>query len=467
MLSALIALIMLLSTMLAAGCTAPSQPAPGNNDPQNTQGSAGLNTQKPSQAASGEMLLAAPEELEFVKYPEMTDWNDDELELYELWNKSAEARRQAGVDPNEIAGFTAELTRELVSGAGDNLVWSPVNVYIALAMLAEVTDSETRAQILNILGASGMDALRGNVTALLTADNFDDGQTASLMANSLWLRNGFVFNTDTVEKLAEIYRASSYWGDPCDEAFNEALRSWLKENTGGLLDDSANEIKFNPETVLAICSAIYFKGGWDQKFAKELTCEEDFHSPEGNVKCQMMHKTTNEDIYFEGEGFTAVWEKIPASGNGVWFLLPDEGKSVEDMLASSDFIGILSGKAYGESEAEIAFSMPKIDIKADLDLIPALKELGMTDCFDPSVSDFSPLSPYSNGLYVSKIAHSARIKTDEEGIEAAAFTVIMVDEYCAMPQKKISFTLDRPFALVITGVTGAPLFVGVVNTPGV
>lgn len=467
MLSALIALVMLLSTMLAAGCTAPSQPAPGNNDPQNTQGSAGLNTEKPSQGNTGEMLAAKPADIEYVKCPDMSEWSDEQMALYELWAQSARERRESGADPKDIAGFALSMTRYFMDdNHGGNLAWSPVNVYIAMAMLAEVTEGETRAQILSALGASDISKLRSVVSALLSGDNFDDGQTTSLMADSLWLNNSYGFNADTLERLAQIYRTSSYWGDPCDEAFNEALRSWLKENTGGLLDDMADQIKLNPETVLAICSTIYFKGAWGEGFVKDLTGEEVFHSPEGDITCQMMHKTMDEGIYFEGEGFTAVWESIPQSGNGVWFLLPDEGKSVSDILASAGFNAILDGSASG-SGVRIHFAMPKFDIDSDLNLIPAFMQMGVVDCFNPYVSDFSPLTSDSSTLAVSRITHCARVKTDEEGIEAAAFTVIFVDEAMPMVQEEISFTLDRPFAFVITGVVGAPLFVGVVNTPGV
>lgn len=39
----------------------------------------------------------------------------------------------------------------LESGNGGNFVYSPLNVYIALSMLAECTDGDSRAQILSLL----------------------------------------------------------------------------------------------------------------------------------------------------------------------------------------------------------------------------------------------------------------------------------------------------------------------------
>lgn len=56
------------------------------------------------------------------------------------------------------------------------------------------------------------------------------------------------------------------------------------------------------------------------------------------------------------------------------------------------------------------------------------------------------------------------MKLDEEGCEGAAFTDIAL---CAtgMPveQPKVALRLDRPFAFVISGADGLPLFFGAVK----
>ncbi|MBQ1520327.1 MAG: serpin family protein, partial [Clostridia bacterium] len=70
----------------------------------------------------------------------------------------------------------------------------------------------------------------------------------------------------------------------------------------------------------------------------------------------------------------------------------------------------------------------------------------------------------TDGLCVTSAKHAARVKTDEEGIEAAAYTVMLVAESAMMPDPEtVYFTLDRPFAFVVTGMTDAPMFFGIVN----
>ena len=62
--------------------------------------------------------------------------------------------------------------------------------------------------------------------------------------------------------------------------------------------------------------------------------------------------------------------------------------------------------------------------------------------------------------------HAARVTLDEEGCEAAAFTAIAVAETALPPQDlpTVEMNLNRPFAFLITGADGLPLFLGAVNT---
>ena len=167
----------------------------------------------------------------------------------------------------------------------------------------------------------------------------------------------------------------------------------------------------------------------------------------------------------------------------MWLILPDEGYTVDGLLRSGEAMDfLLSPKSdryddqgnvvregwTGQKRLTIHLSMPKFDVSSDLDLIDGLKALGVTDVFDPTVSNFDPLEASTDDpLYVSTAQHAARVKVDEEGCEAAAYTVIMVDATGAFmpPDEEVDFILDRPFLFAVTGNNGLPLFTGVVNQP--
>ena len=150
-------------------------------------------------------------------------------------------------------------------------------------------------------------------------------------------------------------------------------------------------------------------------------------------------------------------------GRGFLILL---GVAPEELLADEaamDFL--LSGGESAESKYLIVnLALPKFDTASDLDLADSLKALGITDVFDPAVSDFSPMTD-DTAAYLSQAKHAARVTVDEEGVTAAAYTVMMMCGEAAPPEEEVDFVLNRPFVFAITGTDGLPLFVGIVHQP--
>ena len=98
-----------------------------------------------------------------------------------------------------------------------------------------------------------------------------------------------------------------------------------------------------------------------------------------------------------------------------------------------------------------------------------LRALGVSDVFDFDRADFSPLvdfDRFDKAVAVTQVQHAARVKIDEKGCEAAAFTAVRADAQSAAPEDLpvVEMDLDRPFAFMITGVDGLPLFLGTVNS---
>ena len=99
--------------------------------------------------------------------------------------------------------------------------------------------------------------------------------------------------------------------------------------------------------------------------------------------------------------------------------------------------------------------------------LDTLAQLGMTDVLDGIKSDFTPLTAANDSLALTQAKHAARVKIDEDGCEAAAYTILSVCETAAMPPEEIvEFKLDEPFLFAITGAVGLPLFAGIVNQVG-
>ena len=432
----------------------------------------GPNTTKPSGNSPTVNFLSY--KINEAQYPETVEYPDENKLLNSInpnwdkfsddldkWYENDEARLANRLSIDNYSSFLTASVKNIFKGNEDNLVYSPVNVYLALSMLAETTGSNTRAQILELLGADSVEAVRSNANKLWLSNYMDDGVTTNILANSVWLRDGMEYNKSTLDILAESYYASSFKGEMGSAGYNKALQKWLNEQTGGLLEEEASDIEFTDNTLLGLASTVYFKARWDSEFNEINTVSDTFKGRDGNRTVDFMNQSFSNDYYYD-ESYSAIVKRFTNTSTKMWLILPDEGKAPEELIRNGDIDTILTGgkpkniKPY----TTVNLSMPKFDVSSSLDLRKNLKQLGVTDVFDDAKADFSPT--FNSSAYVSMMQHSARVTVDEEGCTAAAFTVIGVDT-SAEPEDTVDFVLDRPFIFVITADDSTPLFVGIVN----
>jgi serpin B len=260
------------------------------------------------------------------------------------------------------------------------------------------------------------------------------------------------------------YYASTFQGEMGSPDYNKALQSWLNEQTGGLLENHTSKEGFDSLTVIALVSMVYFNARWYEEFSKNKNTDETFHSPSGDITCEFMHQQIDSEYFYWGENFSAIRKTFTAGGS-MRFILPNDGVSVDSLLSDEEALALMtSGDRYKNQKGmRINLSMPKFDVDSSLDLQKGLKNLGVRSCFDVESSDFSPIID-GESIRVRKVSHGARVKLDEEGVVAAAYTLIDAGSN-GRPDDEVDFVLDRPFIFVITNSDGLPLFVGVVNKP--
>ena len=459
----------------------------GEAEPTGNAEGAKLLSQYALAEAALPQLPAEPSEAELMAAYEKLDYEKMGSEAYqkaqtELWAdfdersrayyNAVRALRGDGVDAAAVPALTdysVKTAAALLSDTdGENVVYSPANLYLALSMLSETTDGGTRAQLLDLLGAENEETVRTTADALWRSLYADSASGKTLLANSLWLRDGQEYREDTLRLLAERYYASVYSVPMGAEDANRAVRAWLNDNTGGLLSDAAEGVKTTPETVLLLLSALYFKDQWSDPFFAGNTYEDVFFSADGGQRTQFMHKTQDHAQYVREKSCTIAQLRF-RGGESMAFLLPDEDVTLSSLLGDETLMrGFLSGMNEREDtqSAKLLWSVPKLDVSSDLELTSALKALGISDVFDANSADFSPLADFALPTAVSQVQHAARVTLDEEGCEAAAFTAIAVAETALPPQDlpTVEMNLNRPFAFLITGADGLPLFLGAVNT---
>ena len=377
--------------------------------------------------------------------------------------------------------FFSSVTGQFLSDAkGKNRVCSPLNIYLALGMLAGTCGGESRQQILTLLGAKDVNEVYERAAALWKANYYDSDQAASLLANSLWMNQSFAdshgsLNDSTVDTIAEHFYASLFSGQAGTEEYNDALHAWLNEHTGEMLKEQASNLELSPSTVLALISTISFHAEWKNEFQESRTKSDIFHSKTADIACDFMNRSGR--AYYVGENFSAVGEPLK-NGGAMWFVLPNRDLAAEDLLRDKEVMRFLStGKSPWKYQSKadmltVYESIPKFDVTSEIDLIEGLKELGVVNIFDGDMSDFTPLwKPVSEQdreikLALTQAEHDARVSIDEKGCRAEAFTYIALGA-SARPGRieEIYFTVDRPFLFAITDANDILLFTGIVNCP--
>lgn len=347
---------------------------------------------------------------------------------------------------------------------GKNIIYSPVNTYMAMGMVAETTAGESRSQILKLLGVKDMETLRQNANQIWLATNRAEEGYNSQLANSIWLNNQMSYKEPTLKTIADNYYASTYQGEMGSEEYNQLLRTWINERTANLLEDQVAGLRFEPGTVMSIASTVYFQAEWAWEFDENNTKKQTFHGTKQDVITDFMNAEWI-GTYHQGKQFSAVNKELKGGGD-MWFILPNEDVDVQSLLSNQELLEFIATdeKEFIETETIIDFSVPKFDVDADMDLVEGLRTLGVTDIFDVK-ADFSPLTEQSKAI-VSSIKHGTRVKIDEQGCTAAGYTVVMTFGCRPNPDKEIKFVADRPFIFVVNSGQGLPLFVGIVNQLG-
>lgn len=347
----------------------------------------------------------------------------------------------------------------LLLNGRENCVCSPLNLYLALSMLAEAAGGESREAVLRALNAPDLETVRANAALLLAANDFAFGSTRSMLANSLWMNDAVPCREETLSALREYHKAEARSGVMGSPELDQQLRDWINEKTGELLKEFVAGLHTQPETVMELISTVYFKASWTDKFYSENTDTAVFHGLHGDAECDMMHRTASAS-YYTGKSFSAVSLGLNEGGS-MYFILPNEDVLLSRVIADPQVSALLRGSLEAQYPL-VDMSIPKFDVKSDTDLTSAMTAMGMGALFDMDAADFSALTD-AEPVYLSQAEHAAGVTVDEEGVTGAAYTVFAIALGAAPPSEIVPFVLDRPFLFAVAARDGSVLFAGTVT----
>lgn len=354
----------------------------------------------------------------------------------------------------------------------ENSCYSPLSIRYALSMIREGTDGESRAQIDRIL----------NQRSLPTYDNVADRLS---VANSLWLNDDMRegVHSSYIDTLREQYDASINFDSFASAA---PINDWISHQTFGLIDSIIDDASVRDLTA-ALINALAIDMEWKTQFDNLDThgalfncgqgkeCDEDF------PYTTMRNTVSSSDNYyfnFADEATVFASDLQEYGGTKLQFVaiqpvaeLDEYIKNVSMTDINSLIAGLKNPKPRNDTYS-LTFTVyiPRFETGSELDLIPDLRTLGVTDIFDASQSNFSKLT--DEPFAITQAKHKTVFDFNERGIKAAAVTLAGGRGAAGGPWPlhtssiQITLAINKPFLYLVRDVDNGEIwFIGTVYEP--
>jgi serpin B len=367
------------------------------------------------------------------------------------------------VDANTKFGFKL-FSEILKQDSKKNVFVSPTSVAIALSMTYNGANGETQqamAKALELQGMSLQDVNQANEALKASLENADPAVQLSI-ANSLWAKQGTDFKPDFMQRNQQFYKAKVTELDFAKPDATNTINSWVKENTRGKIDKIVQQIQ--PDNVLFLINAIYFKGNWTKKFDKGATTERPFYLSNGTQKQHPLMSQSGKYRYFENDTLQAVSLPYGKGRLNLYVFLPKKNTNLDafqQQLAVENWQEWMTQFRMRQGSIQL----PRFKFDYDIQLNDALKALGMESAFNEAKANFSNMT--SASVKINEVKHKTFVEVNEEGTEAAAATSIgIVGTAVARPEEPFQMIVDRPFFCAIRdNQTGTILFMGSIREP--
>jgi serine protease inhibitor len=364
---------------------------------------------------------------------------------------------------NSSSNFGFKVFQETVKSEDEttNLMISPLGISLAIAMVYNGADGNTKTVLENTLGLNNLtcEEININFKQITEALFHLDNSVNFSIANSIWYRNDFTILPVFKDINEDFYNAKIAGMDFNSSNAKDIINGWISYNTDDKITSIIDQV--NPDDVLLLMNAVCFKGQWKYKFDKGANFYYDFNLSDGKIKrVEMMRKNLSLPNY-SNELMSMV--EMPL-GQGNWamdLILPRYGKTLNDVVDEltgtewKSWISSLSGPS------PIQISMPPFKFAYSKNLKDVLSVLGMSIAFDQGFADFSKIST-TDKVYISELMHKSLIDVNEDGTEAVTDT----SEGTTNSSIGDGMMFNRPFLFVIREVSsGTILFIGKVENP--
>ena len=344
-----------------------------------------------------------------------------------------------------------------------NVFISPTSIAIALAMTYNGANGETQKAMASALNLTELNLKDINVSYQKLQQNWQKAESPVQLsiANSLWAKVGVPFKHKFLKNNREYYSAQITNLNFANPGAKNIINSWVKEATQGKIERIVNNI--NPENILLLINAIYFKGTWANQFDRNLTTAQSFYLSDNFSKPHPLMSQTGKYRYYENDRFQAV--SLPYEGNqlSMYIFLP---RAESDLATFSRQLTFQNWQQWSQQfrPTEGTVKIPRFQLEYDVNLNRALTALGMGIVFEDKRADFSGMT--SQLVFIDRVKHKTFVEVNEEGTEAAGVTSVGISTTSVNLAQPFAMIVNRPFFCAIADErTGTILFMGSILDP--
>ena len=113
---------------------------------------------------------------------------------------------------NLLPFYKQTMLHTLLDDKKQNMAYSPINLYLCMAMLSEMTDGQTRQQLFDALGQDSPEDVRKQSQRIWNSIYSGSRISKCILADSVWLRDDIPYDKDVLKILADNYYTSVYQG---------------------------------------------------------------------------------------------------------------------------------------------------------------------------------------------------------------------------------------------------------------
>ncbi|KAL6660577.1 hypothetical protein ACP70R_001612 [Stipagrostis hirtigluma subsp. patula] len=353
----------------------------------------------------------------------------------ELGDMNACQSGQTALAARLLGRLAADATAD-----GSNLIFSPLSIHVALALMSAGASASTLDEILAVAGALSRKELMAFVSRDMVervlADRSGVGGPCVSFACGAWTDKRRPLKPAYRDTIVGTFKGSASTVDFRDQPVEsrKKINTWVAEVTKGLITNIVNPYQHSTDTVNVIANAIYFKGEWRDRFKKKNTTRRKFHRLNGSsVNVPFMQSWRDQQIACH-DGFKVLnlpykvmghlafnrnqWRSMPKFSMCVFLPNACDGLQwlMEKMTSSPEFLHDHLPK---ESVPVGEFRVPRFKLTFGTSIVDDLKSLGLLLPFDPTMAMMTEMveeDATAEPILVGEVIHKAVDRGERRGL---------------------------------------------------